>query len=336
MNRTFITGVFIGLVMAVCVIAGFALARLDTLVSGQPPAPTETPLIAPSVTPFELSLDTETPTFTPTETPTLTVSPTLPPSSPLPTLTASQTLKPPPTFEPSTSTPRPTLTPIPTATSGRLAAATFPPGLRGIESEFNDGVEVDSETCEKRDDWELRYTVQPGDALSKIATLYGTLATDLAVANCLDDVDTIVSGQVLRVPGDTQPDEPYVCDEWEVLTPFDGAYTIDGDDTISFVWRGPVSDRYLVRVIQPSGQIWEKLIDKQQNLVVILPDELREAGNHQWYVYPLGLDFLQIPCKEGGPWYFHKTASTIPAPLERTATAIAETEAEAEAEEANE
>jgi len=193
-----------------------------------------------------------------------------------------------------------------------LAAATFPPGLRGIDPQFNEGVEVDTETCEKREDWELRYTVKPGDALSNIAALYGTLATELAVANCLDDVNTIISGQVLRVPGETQPDAPYVCDEWEVLTPFDGAYTISGDDTISFVWRGPVADRYLVRVIQPSGQIWEKLVDKQQSFTVFLPAELREEGNHHWYVYPLGLDFLQIPCIEGGPWYFHKFAPTIP------------------------
>ncbi|GAB4343814.1 MAG: hypothetical protein Kow00117_22280 [Phototrophicales bacterium] len=30
-------------------------------------------------------------------------------------------------------------------------------------------------------------------------------------------------------------------------------------------------------------------------------------GQYTWYVYPLDLNFQQIPCREGGPWHFHKS-----------------------------
>lgn len=282
MSKQYIGGIITGILMAFSMLLGFLLARADTDVFAQRATPT--------------------PPFTATVIPTST----FPPSSPLPTLTPSQTLLPPPTFEPPTVTPQPTQPPTITATSTLRVNVAVPQGLRGYPSP----TVASSTVCEKREDWKLRYTVQPGDALSTIATRYGTFVDELVEGNCLKDANTIISGQVLHVPGDAQPVVPqYVCTEWEALTPFNGAYTIEGDQDLSFVWRGPVADRYLVRVVMPSGNVWEQLVDKQQNLEVYLPEVLPEEGNHTWYVYPLGLDFLQIPCQEGGPWNFHKFQS---------------------------
>ena len=295
MNKQYIGGIVTGLLMAVSLALGFVLARVDTDMFAQQPTPTP----PPSVTRFVLPTETITPTET------------IPPSSPLPTLTPSQTLRPPPTFEPPTATVQASRTPSLTPTVTIQVDVVGVPGLQGLPNSNNDT--DTTATCEKREDWTLRYTVQPGDALSNIATLYGTLASELVLGNCLADANTIISGQILRVPGEAQPVIPkYVCTDWEALTPFDGAFAIDADDDLSFVWRGPVAERYLVRVIMPSGNIWEKLVDRQQNLQVFLPAVLREEGNHHWYVYPLGLDFIQIPCLEGGPWYFYKPAPTIP------------------------
>lgn len=307
MNNAYFRGIVTGLFIAFCIFLGYAFARLENIVFTPPPTATAIPTDVPSVTPFVMPSNTNTPIATATIQPTNTMLP----SSPLPTLTPTQTLKPPPTFEPPTTTPLPSATPSQTATRSSFANATAPPELQGLDILDEDG--NTPEGCEKREDWQLRYTVQVGDALSNIASFYGTFTSELVLGNCLDDADTIVAGQVLRVPGEVQPEVPqYECTEWEVLTPFDGAFTIDGDDNLSFVWRGPVSERYLVRVIQPSGEVYEELVDRQQNLQVFLPAVLREAGQHRWYVYPLGLDFLQIPCQEGGPWHFHKTEPTIP------------------------
>lgn len=229
-------------------------------------------------------------------------------ASSVPSFTPTNTLRPPPTFEPPTATLAPSNTPTITPTATLLLNIAPPPGLRGYPSPTVTAEVITG--CQKRDDWELRYTVKPGDALSNIAAQYGTFTNELVKANCLEDANVIISGQVLRVPGDAQAEaQKYVCTDWEALTPFNGAYTVAGDQNLTFNWRGPVAERYLVRVIMPSGKIWEQLVDRQQNLVVYLPEVLPEEGNHIWYVYPLGLDFLQIPCHEGGPWNFHKSQS---------------------------
>jgi LysM repeat protein len=285
MSKQYIGGIITGILMAVSLLLGFMLARIDSNIFAQQPTPTPPASATPSLTPTD----------------------TIIPSSPLPTLTPSQTLKPPPTFEPPTAVVLPTNTPSITPTTA--LDVNIPPleGVQGLPSPTNVAT---SAACVKREDWVLRYTVQPGDALSNIASRYGTLASELVLANCLDNADTIISGQVLRVPGEVQPEVPqYVCTDWEVITPFDGAYAIDPDSNMTFNWRGPVSERYLVRVIMPSGTVWEELVDRQQFLEVFLPADLPEAGNYKWYVYPLGLDFIQIPCLEGGPWYFHKEQS---------------------------
>lgn len=314
MSKQYVSGIVTGILMVVCLFLGFALANIDTSIFGQQPTPTPPASATPDASPTE----------------------TFPPSSPLPSLTPSQTLRPPPTFEPPTATPQPSEIPSVTPTSTLSLNVPPPEGLQGLQSPTPEG--ATEEVCQKREDWTLRYTVQAGDALATIAGRYGTFVNELVEGNCLTDANVIIAGQVLRVPGDAQPEIPqYVCTDWEALTPFDGAFTIDPDENLTFNWRGPTAERYLVRVVMPSGTVWEELVDLKQNLQVYLPNTLPEAGNHTWYVYPLGLDFLQIPCIEGGPWHFHKdpsialtwtptstpTASDTPEPWMETATARA-------------
>ncbi len=54
--------------------------------------------------------------------------------------------------------------------------------------------------CTPRADWTLTYTVQPGNTLAEIARSSEVSLTDLALGNCIADVNRIVAGQKLRVP----------------------------------------------------------------------------------------------------------------------------------------
>ena len=53
--------------------------------------------------------------------------------------------------------------------------------------------------CTPRADWFI-YTVLPGDTLGRIAQRTGSTINDLAIANCLLDINVISVGQQLRVP----------------------------------------------------------------------------------------------------------------------------------------
>lgn len=230
----------------------------------------------------------------------VTATETIPPYTPLPSLTPSVTLRPPPTFEPPTQTPPPTV--VPTATAiPTLALNVSIPGLRGAETP----TPSTTPGCEPRKDWKLRYTVQRDDALARIAERYGTYVDELVAANCLTDANVIVIGQELRVPGDAQPVEQIECTPWEVLTPIDNALDISGEGSITLNWRGPRSPRNLIRIVRPNGSIYERVIELRQNESIDLAD-IPEGGNYVWYVYPLDWNFVQIPCKEGGPWRFTK------------------------------
>lgn len=239
-------------------------------------------------------------------TPSPTVTETIPPYTPLPSLTPSQTLLPPPTFEPPTVTPMPSMTPTTTPTPIYQASVSIP-GLHGAET----ATPSSTPGCEPRKDWKLTYTVQADDALAKIAEKYGTYTGVLAEGNCIVDPNVITIGQILRVPGESQPEEPeYVCTPWEVLTPFDGMFNVPADGTITFNWRGPISPKYLIRITRPDGSQYEQVVELRTNDTVNLTENLREEGTYTWYVYPLNEYFAQIPCLEGGPWTFNKPAST--------------------------
>jgi LysM repeat protein len=245
---------------------------------------------------------TVTPLATPTE--------TIPPNTPLPTLTPSQTLLPPPTFEPPTATP--TLTPIPSqAPTATTIVEVSIPGLNGAETP----TPSTTPGCVPRKDWKLTYTVQFDDTLSAIAAKYNTWVEDLVDANCIKDKNLIVIGQVLRVPGEVQPaSQEVACVPWQVLTPINGAVTVPADGSITFNWIGPAAPINLIRIFRPDGSKYEVVIELRQNESVNLNDNLAEAGTYTWYVYPLGRDFQQIQCLEGGPWTFTKPQSSTPTP----------------------
>jgi LysM repeat protein len=243
---------------------------------------------------------------------------TIPPFTPLATLTPSRTLLPPPTFEPPTATVEATNTPTITPTS-TIDISVSIPGLRGAETP----TPSTTPGCTVRQDWKLTYEVQRDDALEKIANHYNTYVSELVTGNCLTDANVIVIGQILRVPGDVQPAiQIYDC-SWEVLTPVNGTLAIEGSGTITFNWRGPTAPRNLIRVVPPEGSgqgIYEIVLELRQNETLDLL-KIPAAGTYTWYVYPLDANFVQVNCKEGGPWTFTKqlsptlTPTTDPASL---------------------
>ncbi len=249
-------------------------------------------------------------------TPLPTATETIPPYTPLPTLTPSQTLLPPTTFEPPTATP--TETPIPSQTPTATTSVNVSiPGLQGVETP----TPSTTPGCEPRDDWKLTYTVQFDDTLSAIASKYGTWVEDLVEGNCIKDKNLIVVGQVLRVPGDTQPYVPEVeCVPWQVLTPINGSMTVPADGSITFNWIGPAAPINLIRIFRPDGSKYEVVIELRQNESINLNDFLSQAGTYTWYVYPLGSGFQQIDCLEGGPWTFTKPQSSTPTPTADAST----------------
>ena len=66
------------------------------------------------------------------------------------------------------------------------------------------------------------YTVQEGDTLSAIASLYGTSYQELAAINGIDNPDLIYPGQVLQVTGSAQVSSTTT-------------YTVENGDTLSAI-----------------------------------------------------------------------------------------------------
>jgi LysM repeat protein len=252
------------------------------------------------------------PAAPPTSTPVVVVqapTETIPPSTPLATLTPSRTLKPPPTFEPPTNTVEPSQTPsiTPTAT---IDLSVSIPGLHGAET----ATPASTAGCEPRKDWKLTYTVQRDDALSRIADLYNTNVDELVKGNCLPDKNVIVIGQVLKVPGKTQPVIPEIqCIPFELSTPRDGTLAVEGGGTLTFDWHGPRAPYNLIRIIKPDGGKYEVVVELRQNETISLSDNLPAAGTYTWFIYPLNGNFVQA-CPEGGPWKFTKAQYVTPTP----------------------
>ena len=240
----------------------------------------------------------------PTNTTGPTATETFPPYTPLPSLTPSRTLRPPPTFEPPTATSQPTLVPSIT-TVPTLDLSVSVPGLNGAETP----TPSTTPGCTPKKEWKLTYTVKRGDALARIADTYGTTADDIAQANCLPDKNVIVEGQVLKVPGTSQPVQPEVaCKPFELLTPMDNTLSVDGTGDLSFVWVGPRANYNLIRIFRPDGSKYERVVELRQNEQISLVDNLAQGGTYTWYVYPLDHNFVQA-CPEGGPWRFTKPTS---------------------------
>jgi LysM domain len=232
---------------------------------------------------------------------TATATETLPPYTPLPTLTPSRTLKPPPTFRIPTATIQSTFTPAATPSS-TLDLSVNIPGLRGAETPTPSS----TPGCVPRKDWKLTYTVKQDDALVRIADLYDVWVKELAEGNCLRDMNVIIVGQVLKVPGTTQPMQPEVqCGPFELLTPANGTFNVSGGGTLTFDWHGPRAPRNMIRIFRPDGSKFEAVFDLRQNEVIDMDINLRPAGTYTWYVLPLDKNFVQT-CPQGGPWTFTK------------------------------
>ncbi len=280
------------LIVSLSLFVGISLAALGAMLM----------LAGTSGTPRFAQVQDASPTVGATSTPT----PDIPPSTPFPTSTASQTLRPAPTFEPATLTPPliPSATPSPTAT---LGISVDLPDIHGLET----ATPSTTPGCEPRKDWKLTYTVQPGDALARIADTYDTYASDLAEGNCLADANVITAGQTLRVPGDAHPSVPeWVCETWEVLTPMDWAVGVDGGGQMTFNWHGSNGTRNLIRVYDANGNLfWERTVDLRQNETISLQAEGITGGEYTWQVYPLDLGFKQIPCLESPKWHFNVRAA---------------------------
>lgn len=246
---------------------------------------------------------------TPTTTPTDEF-----PGEPLPSLTPSNTLRPPPTFEPPTLTPEPSATPSITPTPTIEIAGNLP-ALQGLHT-ATPGPGTPS-ACEPREDWTLRYEVQANDAIARIAEKYNIAPKDLADGNCLPDMNLIVVGQFLRVPGEAHPAVPGPDCTWELLTPFNGTITVPGEGTITFNWNGPEAPRYLVRVwknTDASGPYLKEFLTEFMTHYTMDLEELPEGGTYSWKVFPIGLDFLQTGCPESYHMIFTKAPAPTPMP----------------------
>lgn len=238
-----------------------------------------------------------------------TATETLLPVTPLSTPTPRSTLRPPPTFEPATATTLPTDEPTATATQAIVVNVTVE-GIRGLPSPT---IAAD-ESCEVRSDWTLTYEVQVNETLTMIANRFGTNVFALAEGNCLENVNVIVAGQRLNVPGDAIPAQPaVVCEEFILLQPIDNAYDVPSTGTITFNWRGARAPRNLLRIYAPDydfneapdpDEWFDYTFDLRQNHTVDLI-ELEAGGTWFWQVIPLDSDFVQV-CPGSPIWRFNK------------------------------
>lgn len=227
-----------------------------------------------------------------------------------PEATATVTLLPPPTLEPPTPTPPPSATPTATSTQGITVNVT----LEGIQGLPTATLLPEEEACEPREDWSLEYQVQDNETVTSIANKFGTNSWTLADANCLEDANTIRSGQILLVPGDNVPVEPAIdCSvPYEALQPIENAWGIPDTGTIVFNWRGPRAPRYLLRLYPPDydfstdnpDDYIDITFDRRQNETLDLTD-IADGGIWHWEVRPLDENFVQA-CPGSQRWSFTK------------------------------
>ena len=120
-------------------------------------------------------------------------------------------------------------------------------------------------TCIPRADWGYRYTVQPGDTLTKIAQRGNTTASTLASGNCLTNANVISVGQVLRTPNPvTAPLPPTVQPNpndqqgtvfiSSFISADAGNFLLLRDEVISLRWDNPPANLYRATfIIQTPG-----------------------------------------------------------------------------------
>ncbi|MGB7337411.1 MAG: LysM peptidoglycan-binding domain-containing protein [Phototrophicaceae bacterium] len=239
-----------------------------------------------------------------------TATETLLPATPLSSPTPRSTLRPAPTLEPPTPTAQPTNPPTATATQAITVNVTVD-GIQGLPT----ATVLSEDVCEVRSDWTLSHEVQVNETLTMIANRFGTTIYELAEGNCLDDVNVIVSGQRLRVPGDAMPVIPeVVCEKFTLLQPINDAYDVPATGSITFNWRGPRAPRYLLRIYPPdynfnetpdADKWFDYTFDLRQNHTIDLIT-LEAGGRWYWQAIPLNSNFVQV-CPGSPIWTFNKT-----------------------------
>lgn len=221
----------------------------------------------------------------------------------------TNTLLPPPTIEPPTPTPLPSAIPTVTPTQSFIVNVEVE-GIQGLPPSASSEIVY---TCEVTDDWTLEYTVQNLDTVSSIAAQFDTYANEIVDANCIEDPDVLLLGQVLLVPGETLPVEPdIVCEPYVQLQPFEGAAGIPSTGSIVFNWDGTESPRNLLRLYppdfdfgSPDPEKWiDYTFDLRQNHTIDLLD-IQAGGTWRWQIIPLDMNFVQI-CPESALYSFHK------------------------------
>jgi LysM repeat protein len=189
--REFGTAVLIALLSLGLVIGGFSLALSENFTRPQP-TPSQ---YLPTAPIFMTATHTSSAQLQPTDFPTVTNTPPLAPACSPPTAWVAVYVLPGDTLNSIAA--RYYTTPSQLILANCLMSETLVPG----STLFVPPLIVDNTPvpCGPPSGW-VRYSVQPGDTLYRIAGMYVTTVARLQLANCLGSSDTIRVGQLLWVP----------------------------------------------------------------------------------------------------------------------------------------
>jgi len=189
--RQFGMAILVGIISLGLVVGGFSLALSESFT--QPlSTPTES---LPTVPVFLTATLSPAATLPPTDLPTLTNTPLPPPACIPPSGWMAVAVQPGDTL--AGMAVRYNTTPVQLSQANCLLSETLVPGT----TLFVPPILVNNMPipCGPPFGW-TRYTVQPGDTLYRIATMYGTTVSLLQQANCLGNSTAIRAGQLLWVP----------------------------------------------------------------------------------------------------------------------------------------
>jgi len=189
--RQFGMAILVGIISLGLVVGGFSLALSESFT--QPlSTPTES---LPTVPVFLTATLSPAATLPPTDLPTLTNTPLPPPACIPPSGWMAVAVQPGDTL--AGMAVRYNTTPALLSQANCLLSETLVPGT----TLFVPPILVNNTPipCGPPFGW-TRYTVQPGDTLFRIATMYGTTVSLLQQANCLGNSTAIRAGQLLWVP----------------------------------------------------------------------------------------------------------------------------------------
>ena len=191
--RQFGTAAFIALLSLGLVVGGFSLALSESFTQ---PQLTATESLVPTSPPFVTATNTSSAPILPTEFPTLTHTPLPPPSCSPPAGWVVVTVLPGDTLAGLASRYNTTSAQL-TAANCLLSESLVPGATLYVPPLVVNNTPVPP--CGPPFGW-VRYAVQPGDTLFRIASMYATSVGQLQQANCLGVSTNIRVGQLLWVP----------------------------------------------------------------------------------------------------------------------------------------